>query len=70
MQLGYNNTQVKAKLAKNESGQTLVEFLLLLVSIVLIAFTFMRTMNSELADVWSKMANIILEDESITLKPK
>ena len=70
MQIGNNNTQLNAELAKNQSGQTLVEFLLLLVSIVLIAFTFMRTMNSQLAQEWTRMANIILEDDSITLTPK
>ena len=70
MEIGNNISQVNAKVLKNQSGQTLVEFLLLLVSIVLIAFTFMRVMNTELSDQWTKMANLILEDSSITLKPR
>lgn len=52
---------------KRQSGQTFVEFVLLLASIVIVAFSFMRVANNGIADRWETFANIILEDENQTL---
>ena len=55
---------------KKQSGQTLVEFLLLLASIVVIAFSFMRLLNVNIADTWTQMAQAILEDDGQSLRPR
>lgn len=56
------------KITKNQSGQTLVEFILLLASIVAIAYTFMRVVNTNLGDQWTLMSQTILEDETQQLR--
>lgn len=56
------------KFVINQKGQTLVEFLLLLASIVAIAYTFMRVVNSNLGEQWTEMSQTILEDESQQLE--
>lgn len=57
-------------LLKNQSGQSLVEFVLLLVLIVLIATSFMRIVNTQVADIWLRMATLVLENEDQTLQLK
>lgn len=52
------------KLIKDQSGQTLVEFVLLLASIAIIAYSFMRLTNGGIRDRWTKMAQMVLDDES------
>ncbi len=47
-----------------ESGQTLVEFILLLLVITTISFTFMRVTNGNLAKFWMSFARIIVDDPS------
>lgn len=64
------SAQNTSKLLKNQSGQTLIEFLLLLLSIVLIAFSFMRVVNSNLGDIWERTAQTILEDDTQPLRLK
>ena len=49
---------------KNQEGQTLIEFVLLLASITIISFGFMRMINSNIASRWEAMANVILDDKS------
>ena len=51
-----------------EEGQTLIEFLLLLASIVTVAYSFMRIMNTNIADDWQRMAQLLLEDEAQVLE--
>lgn len=58
----------RSKVVKNQKGQTLVEFILLLASIVAIAYTFMRAVNSNLGDQWTQMSQTILEDENQQLR--
>ncbi|MBT4791207.1 MAG: hypothetical protein HON90_06520 [Halobacteriovoraceae bacterium] len=53
-----------AKIPIDQSGQSLIEFVLLLAGIVIISFTFLRVVNSEMASRWENMANIILEDKT------
>lgn len=52
---------------KAQSGQSLVEFILLLGGIVIISFTFMKTINSNIAFRWEKLTAAILEDKSQTI---
>ena len=54
----------------NQSGQSLVEFILLMSGIVIISFTFMRVINGNIADRWQSMATMILDDPSQSLELK
>jgi Flp pilus assembly pilin Flp len=46
----------------NEDGQTLVEFVLLLIVIMTISFTYMSAVNRGIADYWVAMGNTLLID--------
>ena len=46
----------------NEQGQTLVEFILLLVVIMGISTLYMRTINSNMGNYWEAMANTLMSD--------
>ena len=56
------------KIIKDQSGQTLVEFVLLLLGIVIISTTFMSQINGYIANRWEAMANVILDDPKQTIK--
>tara|TARA_Y100000768_G_scaffold388897_1_gene388472 strand:- start:16797 stop:17039 length:243 start_codon:yes stop_codon:yes gene_type:complete len=58
------------RVLKRQTGQTFIEFILLLASIVIVAFSFMRVANTGIADRWQSMAQVILEDDSQTLTPQ
>lgn len=58
------------KIILDESGQSIIEFVLLMSGIVIISFTFMRLMNGNIAERWQKMAQVILEDDNQTLQLK
>lgn len=53
---------------KEESGQSLVEFVLLLSVIVLLSFGFLKVANTGLAEYWLKAATLILDDPSQKLQ--
>ena len=46
----------------DESGQTLVEFVLLLLVIMSISFGYMSVVNRGIADYWQAMGNILMKD--------
>jgi Flp pilus assembly pilin Flp len=64
------NTETKNIVKKNESGQTLVEFVLLLASISIISFSFIKLINSNIGDRWQKIFTVILDDpnQSVELR--
>ncbi len=64
----YQKSDITQFHLKDQKGQTLIEFLLLLVSIVAIAFTFMRLINGNLGEQWTNMSQVILEDPSQRLE--
>lgn len=64
----HNEPQATRIIKKNQSGQTLIEFVLLLAMIAFISFGFMRTVNSTIGDRWLDLANRILEDDTQTLQ--
>ncbi len=47
---------------KKQSGQTLVEFVLLLAGIMIISVSFLSQINGYTAKRWETIANIILDD--------
>ena len=54
--------------AKDQSGQTLVEFILLMAAIVIISFSFISIINSNISERWVKIANLILDDKNQNLE--
>jgi hypothetical protein len=54
------NTRNNSK--HKQSGQTLVEFVLLLASITIISFTFLKVVNSNIGDRWKVIYELILDD--------
>ncbi|MFT6633070.1 MAG: Flp pilus assembly pilin Flp [Bacteriovoracaceae bacterium] len=56
------------KKIKDQSGQTLVEFVLLLLAIVVISTTFMTQINGYIANRWEAVANVILDDPNQQIK--
>lgn len=68
MNTTLEDKNVTTKIAKDQKGQTMVEFVLLLSGIVIISFSFMKILNGQVADRWERMANIILDDKNQTLR--
>lgn len=62
-----NNLQNKIT---DERGQTLVEFVLLLASISIISFSFLKLVNGNISDRWERIYKAILDDETQTLRLK
>lgn len=58
------NSKKFLKDINNESGQTFVEFVLLLVVISTISYTFMAGVNSGLAKIWKKYIQLICPSET------
>lgn len=46
-------------LAKNQKGQSLIEFILLLLVLIIITFSMMRGFNSLIAERWKSLVQII-----------
>ncbi len=55
-------------LINNENGQTMIEFILLFVIIVMISMTFLTSINSNIADYWLGMVMIIVDDPSVVIQ--
>lgn len=51
---------ISNKLLTNQSGQSLVEYMLLLAIIVGISFSFMAGINGALGTRWEKMAEVLI----------
>lgn len=47
---------------KNEQGQSLVEFVLLLASILLVSMVFMKIVNGNIGKYWTAMGQTLLID--------
>lgn len=54
----------KANKLKNQLGQSLVEFALLLLVIASMSFIFLRVANRNLAQYWEAYARLIVDDPS------
>ncbi len=52
-------------LSNNQQGQSLVEFILLFLVITIISTVFIRGLNTNLADYWVAIVNIIIDDPNI-----
>lgn len=54
----------KAKVVLGQRGQSLIEFVLLLLVVATISFMFVKLVNSQIASIWVDFAKIIVDDES------
>lgn len=45
-----------------EKGQSFVEFILLMLMIIMISFSFMKIVNTNLGKTWVKMVNVVIKD--------
>lgn len=64
-----NHFNIENKIIKNnQNGQSLVEYALLLFSVMVISLLFMRSINSGVANYWVALANLILDDKSQILR--
>ncbi len=55
---------VPKKKKSNQSGQSLVEFILLLLVIVLLSFSFISISNRNLGRLWEAYVRLIVDDPS------
>ena len=56
--------RVKPSPKKNQAGQSLVEFALLLLVVVTLSFSFIRLANTNLGRLWTAYVRLIVDDPS------
>ncbi|MFY7993141.1 MAG: hypothetical protein ACOVP4_07620 [Bacteriovoracaceae bacterium] len=54
----------KVKAVLNENGQSLIEFVLLLLVVATISFMFVKLVNNQIAGIWVDIVKIIVDDET------
>ncbi len=57
----------KEKIA-DQKGQSVVEFILLMLGVLLISFSFLSQVNTNVAERWERIANVIVDDQSRPLR--
>lgn len=57
-------------IVNNEQGQSLVEFVLLMASILLVSMSFMKIVNGNIAKYWTAMGQTLLLDVDSNQKLK
>jgi len=62
--LGKSLPQKTKETPCNQDGQSLVEFILLLLVIVTLSFAFIRVANGNLANYWKAYVRLIVDDPS------
>lgn len=60
--------ELEANKLKNQKGQSLVEFVLLLAIVMVISMGFLKVINTNVADYWQAMAQMLVEDETQQLE--
>ncbi|MEX1099488.1 MAG: hypothetical protein WEB87_03610 [Bacteriovoracaceae bacterium] len=63
-----NSHIAKSHIAKDERGQSLVEFVLLLTIVMLISVGFLKIVNTNVAKYWLAMGQMLVEDDTQTLE--
>jgi Flp pilus assembly pilin Flp len=56
------NLNENENILKNQEGQTFVEFVLLLMMIMFLSFSFMKGINGGIGKYWTSMANTLMKD--------
>ncbi len=54
----------KVKAVLDERGQSLIEFVLLLLVVATISFMFVKLVNNQIAGIWVDIVKIIVDDET------
>lgn len=62
------NTLERKNILNNNKGQSLVEFILLITTIMLMSLTFLKVTNSGIAKYWLYMGNLLNEGNSKKLE--
>lgn len=62
------NTLKQKNILINNKGQSLVEFILLITTIMLMSLTFLKVTNSGIAKYWLYMGNLLNEGNSKKLE--
>jgi hypothetical protein len=57
-----------SNLTLNEDGQSIVEFVLLLVVVMTLSLVFLKFVNINLATQWKQFVTIIVDDPNIKLE--
>lgn len=55
-------------IAKNQRGQSLVEFVLLLTVVMLLSVGFLKLVNTNVAKYWLAMGQMLVEDDTQQLE--
>jgi uncharacterized protein (UPF0333 family) len=55
-------------IANNQKGQAMVEYILLLLTIIFISIAFMQVSHRGLGEYWLAFAKVIIEDPAIALR--
>lgn len=58
----------KQGLTQNQKGQTLVEFMMIILLITILSFSFLRSVNTGITNYWLALGNLILDDSSQRLR--
>ncbi len=48
----------------NQTGQTFIEFMLLLIVVIGISYTISNIVNGNIAELWEYFANLVIDDPS------
>lgn len=60
--INKNNNERVVNILNNEQGQSLVEFVLLMATILIVSMTFMKLVNGNIGKYWTAMGQTLLLD--------
>lgn len=66
--MDHKKTAYSSIKKQGQSGQTLVEFILLLASISIISFSFLKAINGNMSERWERIYKVILDDPNQTIQ--
>lgn len=59
---------IVSKKKKNQAGQALVEFVLLLVVVIMLSFSMKRIVMTRMSDIWKNMIETIAYPEKVSFR--
>lgn len=63
----HTKSKAQQKILDN-SGQSLLEFILLLTSIMVVSLVFLRLVNTNIGNYWQAMGTFLLEDRAQVIR--
>lgn len=61
-------TPIPHETKSNDAGQVFVEFLLLFIAVIGMSFIIVRVTNSNLADRWEQIVNLVVSPSQVKLR--